>query len=112
MKSALLDSPLSNPRFPAQNGEKENERQLTIDQLARAVGEHALLQVEVDQRMATRILQLRDELGLAKEEIRSLQTQLDQLIRGLSQGFELACSRSAHAAQHTLQASAASLRNR
>ncbi len=88
------------------------ERQLAIDQLARAVGEHALRQAEIDQRMATRLIELRDELSTAKDEIRSLRAQVEQLIQGLSQGLALAHSQSARSAQTALQASVASLRNR
>ena len=53
------------------------ERQTAIDQLARAVGEHALRQAEIDQRMATRLIELRDELSAAKDEIRSLRAQVE-----------------------------------
>ncbi len=88
------------------------ERLLTVDQLARAVGEHALRQVEIDQKMATRIVELRDELGAAKDEIRSLRAQLEQLIQGLSQGLALARTQSARATQSAFETSAASLRSR
>lgn len=89
-----------------------NDRQTAIDQLARAVGEHALRQAEIDQRIATRLMELRDELSAAKDEIRSLRGQVDQLIQGLSQGLALARSQSTRATQSALQASVASLRNR
>ena len=88
------------------------ERQTAIDQLARAVGEHALQQAEIDQRMATRLMELRDELGNAKDEIRSLRAQVEQLIQGISQGLALAHAQSTRDAQTALQASVASLRNR
>ncbi len=65
------------------------ERQTAIDQLARAVGEHALRQAEIDQRMATRLIELRDELSTAKDEIRSLRAQVETLIQGLSQGLAI-----------------------
>jgi DNA-binding ferritin-like protein len=112
MKSAILENPLpsSIPSLP--DNRKSNERQLSIDQLARAVGEHALRQVEIDQRMATRILELRDELNAAKDEIRSLHAQVEQLIQGISQGIVVARSQSARATQNAFQSSAAGLRNR
>jgi hypothetical protein len=112
MKSALLENqgPSSIPSLP--DNPKSNEPQLAIDLLARAVGEHALRQVEIDQRMAVRILELRDELSVAKDEIRSLHDKVDQLIQGLSQGLTLARSQSARTTQIAFQSSAASLRNR
>jgi len=111
MKSALLENPRSSPVPSLQGNPRSSEGQLPIDQLARAVGEHALRQVEIDQRMATRILELRDELNAAKDEIRSLRAQVEQLIHGLSQGLGLARSQSAHITQRAFQASANSLRN-
>ena len=88
------------------------ERQTAIDQLARAVGEHALRQAEIDQRMATRLIELRDELSTAKDEIRSLRAQVETLIHGLSQGLALAHTQSARATQAALQASVISLKTR
>src|ERR1700744_6259595 len=88
------------------------ERQTAIDQPARAGGEPALRQAEIDQRMATRLIELRDELSAAKEEIRSLRAQVETLIQGLSQGLALAHTQSTRASQAVLQASVAGLRNR
>src|SRR5579859_5807687 len=109
MKSAILENPRrsSIPSLP--DNPNSNERPLSIDQLARAVGEHALRQVQIDQKMATRILELCDELNAAKNEIRSLHARVEQLIQGLSQGLSLARSQSAHVTQQAFQASAASL---
>jgi len=88
------------------------DRQLAIDQLAGAVGEHALRQAEIDQRMATRLIELRDELSAAKDEIRSLRAQVEQLIQGISQGLAQAHSQSTRDARTVLQASVERLRNR
>ena len=112
MQSTLLDN--RRPTTPAVQVRHvtPTERQTAIDQLARAVGEHALRQAEIDQRMATRLIELRDELGTAKEEIRSLRAQVETLIQGLSQGLALAHTPSARATQAALQASVAGLRNR
>ena len=112
MNSTLPNSRATVAAPPAPNRAVPPERQLAINQLARAVGEHALLQVEIDQKMATRILELRDELRAAKEEVRSLKAQVEQLLQGLSQGLALAHSQSARATQSALQASVASLRSR
>jgi hypothetical protein len=112
MESALLESSHHAAAPQGQSRRTVLDRPLSIDQLARAVGEHALRQAEIDQKMATRILELRDDLSSAKDEIRALRTQVDHLIRGLSEGLALAHSPSVHAAQSALQASVGSLRNR
>jgi hypothetical protein len=112
MKSALLESPRSTAPAPqVQHRGRTLERQLSVDQLARAVGEHALCQAEIDQKMATRIIELRDELGTAKDEIESLRSQMNQLMQGLSQALGVA-QPSAIAAKSALHASLASLRSR
>jgi hypothetical protein len=112
MQSTTLDTPRSTTSTHQVRHVAAPDRQSAIDQLAHAVGEHALRQAEIDQRMATRLIELRDELGAAKDEIRSLRGQVEQLIQGLSQGLTLAQAQSARATQSALQASVASLRNR
>lgn len=113
MKSAVLQNSAVTPVTPLPRSPLASlERPLTVDQLARAVGEHALRQAEIDQKMATRIIELRDELSASKNEIRSLRAQFEQLMQGLSQGLALAHPQSAHTTQSVLQASVAALRNR
>jgi hypothetical protein len=112
MQSTTLDHPRPSMSTLQARHVTPSERQLAIDQLASAVGEHALRQAEIDQRMATRLIDLRDELSAAKDEIRSLRAQVEQLIKGLSQGLALAHTQSTRAAQSALQASVAGLRNR
>jgi hypothetical protein len=112
MQSTTLDNPRSTNPPQQVRHVATPERQLAIDQLASAVGEHALRQAEIDQRMATRLIELRDELSTAKNEIRSLQSQVEQLLQGLSQGLALAHARSTRVTQSALQASVASLRSR
>jgi hypothetical protein len=113
MKSAVLENSPATPATPLPRGPLAAlERPLTVDQLARAVGEHALRQAEIDQKIVSRIIELRDELSASKHEIRSLKAQLEKLIQGLSEGLALAHPQSARAAQSTLQASVASLRSR
>ena len=112
MQSTLLDNPRSTTPAQQVRHVTPTERQPAIDQLARAVGEHALRQAEIDQRMATRLIELRDELSTAKDEIRSLRAQVETLIQGLSQGLALAHMQSSRVTQGALQASVASLRNR
>jgi hypothetical protein len=113
MKSALLEA--HRPTAPAPQVQHRGttlERQLSVDQLARAVGEHALRQAEIDQKMATRIIELRDELSSAKDEIKLLRSQLNQLVQGLSEGLAIAQHPSTIAGKSALQASLASLRSR
>jgi DNA-binding ferritin-like protein len=113
MKSALMEN--TRPTAPptqSQRPEASSERQLSFDQFTRAVGDHALRQAEIDQKMATRIVELRDDLSAAKDEIRSLRSQVEQLIQGLSQGLAVAQQQSAIATKSTLQASLASLSSR
>jgi hypothetical protein len=113
MKSAVLQNSPATPVAPLPRSPLAPlERPLTVDQLARAVGEHALRQAEIDQKMATRILELRDELKVSNDAILSLRAQFEQLMQGLSQGLALAHSQSAHTTKSVLQASAAALRNR
>jgi hypothetical protein len=112
MQSTTLDNLRSTTSTQQSRNATTPDRQLAIDQLARAVGEHALRQAEIDQRIATRLIELREELSESKDEIRSLRGQVEQLIQGLSQGLALAHTQTTRAAQSTLQASVASLRNR
>jgi ribosomal protein L16 Arg81 hydroxylase len=112
MQSTLPDNPRSTAETQQVRHVAPADRQLAIDQLARAVGEHALRQAEIDQRMATRLIELRDEHDSAKDEIRALRAQVEQLIHGLSQGLALAQAQSTRTAQSALRASVASLTNR
>ena len=113
MKSAMLDnSSRIEPAQQLRHASAQAERPLTVEQLAGAVGEHALLQAEIDQKMATRIVELRDELSAAKEEIRSLRAHIDQLVHGLSQGLGLAQRQPANATRASQPSSLASLRSR
>jgi hypothetical protein len=112
MQSATLANPRSTTSTQPVRHVATPDRQTAIDQLARAVGEHALRQAEIDQRIATRLIELRDELSTAKDDIRSLRSQVEQLIQGLSQGLASVHAESARTAQSALQASVASLRNR
>ncbi len=62
---------------------------VSVEELDRAVGENALLQVEVSRQMALRIVELREELSSAKEEIASLRRQVEGLTFGVQQAFEV-----------------------
>jgi hypothetical protein len=56
MQSTTLDTPRSTTSTQQVRHVATPDRQTAIDQLARAVGEHALRQAEIDQRMATRLI--------------------------------------------------------
>jgi hypothetical protein len=94
-------------------GESRRNDQAGLEELSRAIGEHALLQAEIDQKMATRIVALGEDLRAAKEDIRSLRGQIDQLILGLSQGLALAHPQTMGAmSPDAFRASVAKLRSR
>jgi hypothetical protein len=57
---------------------------LTVEELSQAVGKHALLQVEVDQKIASHIVAMREEFRSAMSEVQALRAQMDQLVRGLT----------------------------
>jgi len=113
MKSALLEAPRATEPTPqVQHRGTTLERQLNVDQLAQAVGEHALRQAEIDQKMATRIIELRDELNSAKDEINALRSQIHQLIQGLSQGLAIVQHQSPNTTKPARETCLASLRSR
>jgi hypothetical protein len=66
----------------------ESSVEVSVQELSRAVGQHALLQVEIDRKIALHIIEMREELRLAKDELQSLRAQIDQLIHGLAQALE------------------------
>jgi predicted SAM-dependent methyltransferase len=71
-----------------------SEQESNSASFAKAVGENALLQAEVNRQMAFRIVQMREEISAGKTEIASLRRQVDDLIRGMGQAFALSHSQS------------------
>jgi hypothetical protein len=69
---------------------------VSVEQLSRAVGQHALLQAEIDRRIALHIVQMREDLRSAKDEVCSLRAQLDQLIGNLAQALGSTVGQQAH----------------
>jgi predicted SAM-dependent methyltransferase len=63
--------------------------ELSVEELGRAVGEHALLQTEVNRQMALRIVEMREEMREAKKQIESLQERIDGLIGSMAQALEM-----------------------
>ena len=57
---------------------------LTVEELSQAVGKHALLQVEVDQKIASHIVAMREDFRSTMNEVQALRAQMDQLVRGLT----------------------------
>jgi tetratricopeptide (TPR) repeat protein len=57
---------------------------LTVEELSQAVGRHALLQVEIDQKIASHIVAMREEFRSTMNEVQALRAQMDQLVRGLA----------------------------
>jgi len=65
-----------------------SNEEVSVQELSRAVGQHALLQAEIDRKIASHIIAMRDDLRSAKEEIGSLRAQMNQLIHSLAQAVE------------------------
>jgi tetratricopeptide (TPR) repeat protein len=57
---------------------------LTVEELSQAVGKHALLQVEINQKIASHIVAMREEFRSAMNEVQALRAQMDQLVGGLT----------------------------
>jgi SAM-dependent methyltransferase len=70
-------------------GDTEPRASITVEELDRAVGENALLQVEVSRQMALRIVELREDLHLAKSEIVRLRGQFENLTIGVQRMLEV-----------------------
>jgi hypothetical protein len=83
---------------PTQMGFPSRET-LTVEELSQAVGKHALLQVEVDKKIALHIVAMREELRSTKNEVESLRAQMDQLIRGLTLAVDSARAHQNRASQ-------------
>lgn len=114
MKSTLLErSGAAIAARKQREPEPQRNDQGTLEELSRAVGQHALLQAEIDQKMATRVVAIGEELRAAQEEIRSLRGQIEQLIQGLSQGLALVQPQTLRATPaDAFRASIAKLRSR
>src|ERR1700740_3105542 len=88
-----------------------SEQESNSASFAKAVGENALLQAEVNRQMAFRIVQMREEISAGKTEIASLRRQVDDLIRGMGQAFALSHSQPGKTAQDARVASEPWLRH-
>lgn len=87
MNYSLVEQAGSATTTKGQKGLLTNE-EVSVQELSRAVGQHALLQAEIDGKIASHIIAMRDDLRAAKEEIGSLRAQMDQLIHSLAQALE------------------------
>jgi hypothetical protein len=87
MNYSLVEQEGSGTATKRQKDFPSNE-EVSVQELSRAVGQHALLQAEIDGKIASHIIAMRDDLRAAKEEIGSLRAQMDQLIRSLAQALE------------------------
>jgi hypothetical protein len=66
------------------NGQSET----TIDELARAVAQNALLNTEVDQKLAARLIETREELKATREALMTLRRQFETFTHGMAQVLE------------------------
>jgi hypothetical protein len=110
MNYSLVEREGSGTATKRQKDFPSNE-EVSVQELSRAVGQHALLQAEIDGKIASHIIAMRDDLRVAKEEIGSLRAQVDQLIHGLSQALQSTLSQRNRAPQSN-PADRASLQSR
>lgn len=61
------------------------QRPITLDELARAVSENALLNTQVDQKLAARLIETREELKATQEALNTLRRQFEQFLHGIEQ---------------------------
>jgi len=62
--------------------------QVALDELARAVAQNALLNTEVDQKLAARLIETREELKATRDELMTLRRQFEQFAHGMAQVLE------------------------
>jgi len=87
MNNFAVDSkavPLSTHDSANANG----QAQITIDELARAVAQNALLNAEVDQKLAMRLIETREELEATQEALMALRRQFEQFTNGMARVLE------------------------
>ena len=70
--------------------EAQNQEELSsgagpaVGELSQAVGEHALLQAQVDVKVASHLIGIVDELQSTQKEVEALRTRMDELERDLA----------------------------
>ena len=87
MKASIVEfvnvAPPSHTNVELSNGYKAD-----LEKLATAVAQNALLNTEVDRRIATNLLKTREEIVSLKVEVESLRRQFENLTRGMAHVLE------------------------
>jgi hypothetical protein len=73
---------------PATSLDSSSGYKVDLEKLATAVAENALLNTEVDRRIAANLFQAREEIVSMKEEVESLRRQFENLTRGMAHVLE------------------------
>jgi predicted SAM-dependent methyltransferase len=100
MNKVLLGQPVEETFAGIENNQEETAQELTLEQLSRAVGENALLQTEVSRQMALKLVELRDEIRIARTEIGRLQGQIEHFVGGVCSALEISAIETSHRAEH------------
>lgn len=87
MKASIVEfvnaAPPSAPNVEFSSGYKAD-----LEKLATAVAQNALLNTEVDRRIAANLLKTREEIVSLKVEVESLRRQFENLTRGMAHVLE------------------------
>jgi hypothetical protein len=88
MKASLVEFVSASPSSIT-NVESAKGYKTDLEKLATAVAENALLNTEVDRRIAANLLQAREEIVSLKSIVESLRQQLESLTRGMAHALEV-----------------------
>src|SRR4051794_20943043 len=100
MTKVLPAQPAEETFAGIENSQEETAQELTLEQLSRAVGENALLQTEVSREMALKLVELRDEIRIARTEIERLQGQIEHFLGGVTRALEINAIKTSRRAEH------------
>jgi Tfp pilus assembly protein PilO len=87
MKASIVEFVNAVPTL-ATSAESPSAHKADLEKLAVAVAENALLNTEVDRRIAANLMQAREEIVSMKEEVESLRRQFENLTRGMAHVLE------------------------
>ncbi len=88
MKASLVEFVNAAPAAGPVAGSSDSYK-ADLDKLATAVAQNALLNAEVDQRIAAHVMQARQEIVAMKGEVESLRRQIEHMLRGMAHVLEM-----------------------